>query len=70
MSFNDLWGAVKNKYYADKPEKVDALKDNIRETISEILLHTIDNVLKNWPAEATFWMKLFSIFNRKDCNFK
>ena len=27
-------------------------KDNIREAIGEIQLHTIVNVLKNWPAEA------------------
>ena len=32
---------------ADKPETIDALKDNIREAIGEIQLHTIDNVLKN-----------------------
>ena len=31
-----LWGAVKDKCYADKPETIDALKDNIREAISEI----------------------------------
>ena len=43
-----LWGAVKDKCYADKPETIDALKDNIREAIGEIKLHTIDNVLKNW----------------------
>ena len=42
-----LWGAVKDKCYADKPETIDALKNNIRVTISEIQLHTIDNVLKN-----------------------
>ena len=50
-----LWDAVKDKYYADKPDTIDALKDNIREAIGEIQLHTIDNVLKNstaWPAEA------------------
>ena len=35
-----LWGA-------DKPETIDALKDNIREAIGEIQLHTIDNVFKN-----------------------
>ena len=39
-----LWGAVKDKCYADKPETIDALKDNIREDIGEIQLHTIDNV--------------------------
>ena len=43
-----LCGAVKDKCYADNPETIDALKDNIREAIDEIQLHTIDNVLKNW----------------------
>ena len=42
-----LWGAVTDKCYADKPQTIDALKDNIREAIGEIQLHTIDNVLKN-----------------------
>ena len=41
-----LWGAVKDKCYADKPETIDALKYNIRKVIGEIQLHTIDNVLK------------------------
>ena len=36
-----LRGAVKDKCYADKPETIDALKDNIREAIGEIQLHTI-----------------------------
>ena len=43
-----LWGAVKDMCYVDKQEAIDALKDNIREGIGEIQLHTIDNVLKNW----------------------
>ena len=55
-----LWVAVKYKCYADKPETIDALKDNIREAIGEIQLHTIVKVLKigsivkaiAWPAEA------------------
>ena len=47
-----LWGAVKDKCYADKLETIDALKDNIREAIGEIQLHTIDNVLKNWDEVA------------------
>ena len=34
--------------YAEKPETIDALKENIREAIGEIQLHTIDYVLKNW----------------------
>ena len=31
-----LWSAVKDNCYADKPETIDALKDNIREAIGEI----------------------------------
>ena len=31
-----LWGAVKDKCYADKPETIYALKDNIRKAIGEI----------------------------------
>ena len=37
----------KDKCYADKPQTIDALKDNIGDAIGEIQLHTIDNVLKN-----------------------
>ena len=42
-----LWGAIKDKCYADKPETIDALKNNICEAIGEIHLHAIDNGLKN-----------------------
>ena len=50
-----LWGDVKDKCYADKPETIDA---------GEIQLHTA------WPAKASIWRKLFSIINRKDCKLK
>ena len=30
-----LWGAVKDKFYADKPKTIGALKDNIREAFGE-----------------------------------
>ena len=33
-----LWGAVKDKCYVDKPETIDAVKDNIREALGEIQL--------------------------------
>ena len=42
-----IWGVVKHKCYADKPETIDALKDNISEAFGDIQLQTIDNVLKN-----------------------
>ena len=52
-----LWGAVKDKCYIDKPETIDALKDNIRKGIGEIQqLHTIDNVLKNWTDRVAYCM--------------
>ena len=44
---NYLWGAVKDKCYADESETIDGLKDDICEAIGEIQLYTIDNVLKN-----------------------
>ena len=53
---NYLWGAVKDKCYADKPEIIDALKNNIHEAIGEIQLHTIDNVLIIWPDRVGYCM--------------
>ena len=50
-----LWNAVKDECYADKPEIIDALKDNI-EAIGEIQLPTIDNVLKNWTDRVGYCM--------------
>ena len=44
-----LWGA-------DKPETIDALKDNIREAIGEIQLQIIDNVLKSWTDRVGYCM--------------
>ena len=51
-----LWDAVKDNSYADQPETNDALKDNIRESIGEIQLHTIDNVLKIWTDRLGYCM--------------
>ena len=51
-----LCGAVKDKCYAGKPQTIDALKDNIRETIGEIQLLTIYYVLKNWTDRVGYCM--------------
>ena len=51
-----LWGAVKDRCYTDKPETIDALKDNIPEAIGEIQSHTIDNVFKNWTDHIGYCM--------------
>ena len=71
-----LWDAVNDKCY--KPVTIDALKDNIREAIGEIQLHTIDNVLKNWTDRVDYCMtsrgshlnEIIFLINRKDCAFK
>ena len=52
----NLWGAAKDKFYAGKPQTIDALKKNIREAIGEIQLHTIDNVLKNRTDRVGYCM--------------
>ena len=39
--------AVKDECYAEKPDTIVVLKDNIPEVLGELQLHTIDNVLKN-----------------------
>ena len=51
-----FYGAVIYKCYADKPETIDALKDNIREDVGEIQLHTIGNVLKNCTNRVGYSM--------------
>ena len=49
-----LRGAIKVKCYADKPETINALKDNNHEAIGEIQPHTIDNVLKNYTDRVAY----------------
>ena len=49
-----MWGAVNDRCYADNSETFDALKDNIREDIGELQLHTMDNVLKNLTNRAGY----------------
>ena len=51
---NYLWSAIKDKCYADKPDTIDALKDDVREAIGEIQLNTIDIVLKNWTDRVGY----------------
>ena len=48
-----LWGAVKDKCYVDKPETIDALKDNIREAMG--CAQSIICV-KNWTDRVGYCM--------------
>ena len=43
-----LWGAVKNKCYANHPQTIEALKHEIEVAIYGTEAQTIENVLKNW----------------------
>ena len=43
-----LWGTVKDKCYANHPETIEALKNEIEIAIRGIEAQTIENVLKNW----------------------
>lgn len=43
-----LWGAVKDKCYANEPVTINELKSEIQAAIDEISRETIENVLKNW----------------------
>ena len=42
-----LWGAVKEKCYANKPEASKHFKVNIRNVIAKIRPHTLENVHEN-----------------------
>ena len=62
MSFAHLGVAIWHRWtiicvvplkISDKPETIDALKDNICEAIAEIQLHTIDNVHKKLDRSCT-----------------
>ena len=43
-----LRGAIKDKYYANHPETIEALKHEIEIAIHGIEAQTIENVLKTW----------------------
>ena len=48
-----LWGAVKDKCYANYPETIEALKHEIEVAIHGIKAQTIENVLKNWASRGS-----------------
>ena len=50
-----LWGADKDKCYADKPKTIEALKDNIREAIGEI------NYFFGDFFSTDFWQKFLRV---------
>ncbi|GFW21190.1 transposable element Tc3 transposase [Trichonephila clavipes] len=43
-----LWGYVKSLVYADKPQTLDHLEDNIRHVIADIRPQMLEKVIENW----------------------
>lgn len=49
-----LWGYLKSLVYADKPETIGHLEDNIRRVIADIRPHMLQKVLENWRSRLDF----------------
>ncbi|GFV96850.1 hypothetical protein TNCV_4350631 [Trichonephila clavipes] len=58
-----LWGYVKSLVYADKPQTLDHLEDNIRRVIADIRPQMLEKVIENWttsePAVAVLCQKSY-----------
>ncbi|GFV51521.1 transposable element Tc3 transposase [Trichonephila clavipes] len=49
-----LWGYVKSLVYADKPQTLDHLEDNIRRVIADIRPQMLENVIENWTSRLDY----------------
>ncbi|GFU54245.1 putative DD41D transposase [Trichonephila clavipes] len=49
-----LWGYVKSLVYADKPQTLDLLEDNIRRVIADIRLQMLEKVIENWTSRLDY----------------
>ncbi|GFW70036.1 uncharacterized protein TNCV_1404891 [Trichonephila clavipes] len=49
-----LWGYVKSLVYADKPQTVDHLEDNIRRVIADIRPQMLEKVIENWTSRLDY----------------
>ncbi|GFT87749.1 putative DENN domain-containing protein 10 B [Trichonephila clavipes] len=49
-----LWGYVKSLVYADKPQTLDHLEDNIRLVIADIRPQMLEKVIENWPSRLDY----------------
>ncbi|GFT99190.1 putative transposable element [Trichonephila clavipes] len=45
-----LWGYVNSLVYADKPQTLDHLEDNIRRVIADIRPQMLEKVIENWTS--------------------
>ncbi|GFX93955.1 putative DD41D transposase [Trichonephila clavipes] len=49
-----LWGYVKSLVYADKPQTLDHLEDNIRRVIPDIRPQMLEKVIENWTSRLDY----------------
>ncbi|GFS78689.1 uncharacterized protein TNCV_3148671 [Trichonephila clavipes] len=49
-----LWGYVKSLVYADKPQTLDPLEDNIRRVIADIRPQMLEKVIENWTSRLDY----------------
>ncbi|GFV94818.1 transposable element Tc3 transposase [Trichonephila clavipes] len=49
-----LWGYVKSFVYADKPQTLDHLEDNIRRVIADIRPQMLEKVIENWTSRLDY----------------
>ncbi|GFS80014.1 transposable element Tc3 transposase [Trichonephila clavipes] len=56
-----LWGYVKTLVYADKPQTLDHLEDNIRRVIADIRPQMLEKVIENWTTSEP------AVFTCRNC---
>ncbi|GFU18883.1 DUF4817 domain-containing protein [Trichonephila clavipes] len=49
-----LWGYVKSLVYADKPQTLVHLEDNIRRVIADIRPQMVEKVIENWTSRLDY----------------
>ncbi|GFV40729.1 putative transposable element [Trichonephila clavipes] len=49
-----LWGYVKSLVYAEKPQTLDHLEDNIRRVIGDIRPQMLEKVIENWTSRLDY----------------
>ncbi|GFV85599.1 putative DD41D transposase [Trichonephila clavipes] len=49
-----LWGYVKSLIYADNPQTLDYLEDNIRRVIADIRPQMLEKVIENWTSRLDY----------------
>ncbi|GFV77620.1 transposable element Tc3 transposase [Trichonephila clavipes] len=49
-----LWGYVKSLVYADKPQTLDHLKDNVHRVFADIRPQMLEKVIENWTSRFDY----------------